>query len=57
MQKHINVDILPPAIVHPNEGIYDAEGRRLPYYRVNDDVSRLSANFLLFKFNLITIYV
>jgi hypothetical protein len=40
MQKHINVDILPPAVVHPNEGIYDAEGRRLPYYRDNDDVSR-----------------
>ena len=37
MQKHINVEVLPPAIVNPNEGLEDAEGRRYEYF--GDDES------------------
>ena len=38
MQKHINVEVLPPSFVNPNDGLDDAEGNRYEYFGDNESM-------------------
>jgi hypothetical protein len=38
MQKHVNVEVLAPAMVHPNDGLEDENGNRYDYFEDDDSL-------------------
>ena len=38
MQKHVNVEVLAPAMVNPNDGLEDENGNRYDYFEDDDSL-------------------